>query len=180
MLPTGIAKRYAEGLLKAGMKSNKINEIEENLFDFISCVWVNKAIRNFLMHPKLPLTIKEQFLQKIIGERYDILTIEFLKFLLKKDRIKEIIPITYEYDSLNDKYQGFLKVEVISAYPVTVTFLESLKNNLEEIVNRKIKFKVVVDKEMILGIKVRITDLVIENSLESKLKDFLGKIKIRG
>lgn len=178
MITTGIAKRYAEGLLRVAIKNNKVNEVEDNLFDFISSVWSNKEVRNFLTHPKLPFSIKEQMLKKIIQERYDILAVEFLKFLIKKERIKEIVPITYEFDTLNDKYQGFLKVEIFSAYPVTEDFLDIIKKNLEDITHRKIKFKIVVNKEMILGIKIKVGDLVIENSLEYKLQSFLDKINL--
>ncbi len=179
MITTGIARRYAEGLLRAAIKNNKVNIVEENLFDFINFIWVNKDIRKFLTHPKLPYDVKAQVLSKTIQREYDVLTMEFLKFLIKKDRINEIVPISYEFDALNDRYQGVLKVEVISAYPVSEEFLNTVKKELEENTGRKIKFNVVVDKNMILGIKIKIGDFVIENSLEYKLQNFLERITFR-
>ncbi len=179
MITTGIAKRYAEGLLKAAIKTGKVNDVEENLFNFIGSIWLNKNVRKFLTHPKLSFAVKEQFLKKTIEERYDALTLEFLKFLIKKGRIKEVVLISHEFDTLNDKYQGVLKVEIISAYSVTENFLNTIKKELEEITHRKIKFKIIVNKEMILGIKIKIGDLVIENSLEYKLQSFLDRINLR-
>ncbi len=179
MIGTSIATRYAEGLLKVAIKSNKINEVEENLFDFIESVWQNKNVKNLLTHPKLGFDIKKQLLTSIIKGSYDVLTMEFLLFLIRKNRINHIVPVTYKFDELNDKFQGILKVEVISAYPVSEDFLNSLKSNLEDITGRKIKFSVAVNPSMILGIKIKIGDLVMENSLEHKLRDFLNKIELR-
>lgn len=179
MIGTSIASRYAEGLLKVAIETNKVNQVEKNLFDFIKTVWQDKNVKNFLTHPKLGFDIKKRFLTSIIKGSYDILTMEFLLFLIKKNRINQIVPITYKFDELNDRFQGVLKVEVISAYPVSEDFLSLLKSNLEDITGRKIKFSITVNPSMILGIKVKIGDLVMENSLEHKLQDFLNKIELR-
>lgn len=179
MIGTSISARYAEGLLKVAIRSNKINQVEENLFDFVESVWQNKNVKNFLTHPKLGFDIKKQLLDSMIKSKYDILTVEFLVFLIKKNRVNQIVPITYKFDELNDKFQGVLKVDVMSAYPVSEGFLNLLKGNLEEITGRKIKFNIAVNPLMIVGVKIKIGDLVIENSLEHKLQDFLNRIELR-
>lgn len=178
MIETSISTRYAEGLLKVAIKSNKVTVVEENLFDFIQSIWNSKEVRTFLTHPKLMFEVKKQLLNRLIKDTYDVLTMEFLLFLIKKGRIDHIVPITYKFDELNDKFQGVLKVEVISAYHPSANFMNSLKENLEEMSGRKIKFSITVDPSMLLGIRVKIGDLVIENSLEHKLQDFLNRIEV--
>jgi F-type H+-transporting ATPase subunit delta len=177
VITTSIAKRYAEGLLKIAHKQNNITEVEEDLFEFVNSIWRDKNIRNFLMHPKLPYKVKEEFLEKVTRGKFNPLTLEFLKFLIKKERINQIVPIVYEFDSLNDRFQGVLKVEVVSAYPVSENFLQKVKKYLEDITCRKVKFKLTVDASMVLGVKIKIGDLVIENSMEYKLNSFFNRIK---
>lgn len=179
MIGTAISTRYAEGLLKVAIRNNKVTKVEEDLFDFINNIWQNKNVRNFFTHPRLVFEVKKQLLESLVKDNYDPLTVEFLLYLIKKNRINEIVPITYRFDELNDKYQGVLKVDVISTYPPSADFLDELKKRLEVTTNRKVKFNVKVEPAIILGIKVKMGDLVVENSLDHKLEDFLNKIEFR-
>ena len=76
------------------------------------------------------------------------------------------------FQKLVNKERGELQATLISAQNLKDEEIKKVSDELSKSINKKIKFKFKVDKDLIGGIKVQLGSLMIDTSIRSKLIKF--------
>ena len=103
-------------------------------------------------------------------------TLNFLRLLVDKNREKLVFKIKDEYELLRLEHKNLRKVEVTSAIELTKKQRNDLIEKLKKITGKSVQLEEKVDPQLISGVKVRIGDYVIEDSLQLRLKEIFEKI----
>lgn len=200
-----VAKRYAESLINIAVSNNKVSEYEDQL-ELLMEVVSTKDLKDVLEYPGLNLSKKKELISNIlfgdknkseskilqffinIMEKFkhkdlthiDQNIINFYMLLLDNGRQNNFREIVKEYKVLADEYKNVLNIEIISAMELEELQISRIKDKMSEKYNAKnIQVKLLIDPEVLGGVKVKIGDTVIDGTIKTKL-DNMNKLIRQG
>ncbi|HHW09629.1 MAG TPA: ATP synthase F1 subunit delta [Firmicutes bacterium] len=165
-----LARRYAEALGQLAQAADQLDQVEKDLQAVQNLVDEVPAFAGMLNNPRLNSRIKNQMLEESLDGQVSRLVIGFLKLLVVKRR-EEILPaIVSEFEKIADQARGVLRAEVISAHALSAEQTVALQTRLEKMVGKPVKLVLQVDPGLIGGLKIRMNDVVIDGSIDRRLK----------
>ncbi len=173
MLVKTIGKKYASALFGVAGDLERIDEIKTALETFAACM--NKEAFVSFKNPKLSLAVKQAALRKSINGKLPTELVGFLCLLIAKKRFEFLPEIVKEFNILYDEKHGLKSAVVVSAFEVTKTQQELIKNTLEKRYSSKFLVDFSVDASLLGGIIINIGNEMIDGSLKNQL----AKIKTR-
>ena len=173
-----VERRYAEALIGVGIEHNSIQQFQNELIHINDVIDTNSELKKFLNNPIMNSVNKKAVIEKLLNKKANVNTVNFLKLLIDKDRIKFLPEITSHYTILADEIKKCLNIKV-------VTVAEISKEQLNEIGEKfKTKYRSsdvtinhVVDSSIIGGVIVKIGDKMIDGSIRGKLDNMLSLLK---
>lgn len=167
-----IANRYAEALVDIA-KSGKLTfeKITADLNVIEEILVKSPDLKEFLENPLISAEDKKNILYKIFSNDIDVLTLNFLKVIIDKDRFSAFGEILNSYREYLDKINNLSRVKVVSAVTLSDDAKSRLKNKLETKMNKTVSLEWEIDKEIIAGLVIKIGDNIIDTSLKHKLED---------
>ena len=104
---------------------------------------------------------------------------DFLKFIVEKNREDLLESIASKFLDFRDKKLGIINVKVISAVPMTEAQKKKLKENYEKLLAKKVRFEFTIDPTVIGGFVAKVGDTVYDASLKNQL-EILKKRFLKG
>jgi F-type H+-transporting ATPase subunit delta len=137
----------------------------------------NPEFCGFLKSPEFTHKEKCDFLEKIFCHPFSEETVFFLKQLLKKGHILELVHIA-EYS--RRKYEHGEEVEAVlqTTYTLDIAQLEAIKDELQKKFKKKLHFYSVLEPDLLGGIKVVIGNFIIDGSIKKRLDDLRRKLTV--
>ncbi len=170
---TLIAKRYAESLLQFG-KEDKISyeTISKDLNNVKTILTSSKELFNTLTNPLISNTDKGYIVEKVFSQDVNVLTKNFLKLLVEKDRFDLIDDVIKIYGLLLDDINGIARIEVISAIELNDMEQGDIQAKLASKLKKQIVIKYNIDESIIAGLVVKMGDDIIDMSVARKLEEY--------
>lgn len=170
MAELSVVRRYARALFDTAVKSNTLDQVEEDLKAVHQIFRTVPMISRALGAPTIAAGRKKELLQQAFGERVSPLTLRFLTLALdrrRQDIIRDIYP---EFVRLANQSRNILPVTVQSAVPLTDAERDELGRSLAERTGKTVRITLDVEPELIGGMIVRMGDTVIDGSVKSRLE----------
>ena len=101
----------------------------------------------------------------VIKIRYHL----FAKILIEKNIFNHLKEVKETFDQLVDQEQNILDGFIYTPFELSETQISKIQAAFENKFNAKCNFKIVIDKDLIAGIRVLINETIFEYSVESKL-----------
>ena len=147
--------------------------VENNVNELLDIYSTSKELRNFIKNPTQSQSIQLKILNKIsIQMNLSKIIQNFLGVLVTKRRIFYIKKIFLNFLSLASKQRGELKASLISSKNLTNEELENLSKDLSKTMGAPISLDYEVDENLIGGLKMQIGSLMIDTSIQNKLKKY--------
>lgn len=176
-----VGKRYALALFNLAESAGLAYQIQENLELLSKLFEENAELKNFLEAPHISIEEKRKILQISLSQKVSELLLQFLFFLLEKDRIQQFSEIATQYDKLLKEKLGIVEARVTTASTLEKELALSLKEKLEKKTGKKVDLIFQTDPSLIGGIRVIIGNQIVDNSISSelcKLKENLLSLKL--
>ncbi|MGL4343008.1 MAG: F0F1 ATP synthase subunit delta [Metamycoplasmataceae bacterium] len=167
---------YAMALFSLAKEENKMELFFNEISIISDAISHNNELLNILSSLKINFKEKEKIIKTIFKDT-NFLIINFLliicekKLIFKLDNILNLF-LKYSSDTLNIKNGIIFSSSMLSSQRI-----RKLENNLSLKMNSKIKLKNIIDKELISGIKIKIENTIIENSIRSELEQIKQELK---
>jgi F-type H+-transporting ATPase subunit delta len=100
-----------------------------------------------------------------------------VRVLIANDRLTLLPEIRELFERARREREGVLEAEIRTAFPMANGQLEALVGGLERRFKRRIDPRVVVDKDLIGGVRIAVGDEVIDGSVRGKLEDMANALK---
>ena len=170
---TETSERYALALLEIGKENSSLKSISQDVENLIMIYSKNKDFENIIKNPTYS-KIDQTKIMKRLSELVKLseTMVNFLLLLIEKRRIFFLSKILSSFQNLINKERGELQAILISAQNLKDEEIKKVSDELSKSINKKIKFKFKVDKDLIGGIKVQLGSLMIDTSIRSKLIKF--------
>lgn len=172
-------RRYALALYEVALEKNKVEEYLGWLKEICNYIDTNEEFNLLLKHPGISSYRKKEVFTKLFKGRVDNELVSFLLLLIDKDRILYLREKLFQMEKIHLERQNKVEVLVKSTIALTDTQREALKTKLEDKYNKIVILNEVIDKEILGGIYVRISDDVIDGTLKHRVDDLKTSILMR-
>jgi F-type H+-transporting ATPase subunit delta len=173
-----VASRYAKSLIEIAQEKGKLERIREDVISFAEVA----KIRDFNLLLKSPVVKPDKkiaIMEKIFEGKYDAITMEFLKILVRKNREMYLPEIAAEFLELYRHIKNITIATVISAKPLSPETLEAIRQKLLESQDTysSIEIKTELDPNLIGGYIIEFDDKRYDTSVKHKLEQLKKEFK---
>ena len=166
MSSAAVARRYAQALI--GAKGGYEADVRGSFADLIAAYRENDSLRQAIANPRIATADKERVLRRLLPDAPPVLE-SFLRLVLARRRESEIQAIYEEYCRMSDEREGEAEAIVETSLPLGDADLERLGKVLEQRFQRRLRLSVRVDPALLGGIRVRVGDQLLDDTVRSRL-----------
>jgi len=170
-----IERMYAEGFLEYAGQTIGFSKALHEILAVKSVLRENPDLKSFLENPAMMNREKSEMVEKVFSDGFSQETRDFLKLLLKKDRIGKFADIA-EYARVKYSHGKEVDAVISASYPLDLDILESLKAVLETKLHKKLHLYSDLDSDLLGGVKVTVDNLVLDGSVKKRLEDMREKL----
>lgn len=166
-----IARRYATALADVIISQHEEAEVSAELRAWEQMLAANPALLEIFSNP----TVGYEQKQKVLGEliergRLRPTSANFLRVLLKNQRLADLPEVTAKLSQILDERSGVIGAEVISAQPLPAATTAALAERLGKITGKKVNLNFGTDESLLGGIVTRIGSTVYDGSVRNQLE----------
>ncbi|MDX9989890.1 F0F1 ATP synthase subunit delta [Thiothrix unzii] len=167
---TTAARPYARAVFEMAQEAGKLTEWSAQLAA-MSAVVAAEGSSALLAHPRMTKEQKATVFGEIAGDALDEQGRNLLKALAEHDRFVLLPEISTIFEQMKAEAEGAIEAEIISAQEMSDDQQQTIAAALQKRLGREIKLVTKVDPTLRGGAIVRAGDLVIDGSIQSRLKD---------
>ncbi len=166
-----VSLRYASSLLDLAIEKNILNTISKDADLITAAFKESPQLKNVLANPVVKPQVKISILEDIFKSRIDNESMNFLKFIIAKNRDNLLYSIYDKFLEIRDEYLGIVNVDVKTAFEFNDSQKDHLKDKLEGLLNKKVNFKFTLDASVIGGFIAKVGDTVFDASIKHQLEN---------
>lgn len=171
-----IAARYARALFDLAREEERLDAVYRDLSELGRVLAASRDLQLFITDPSVPSPRALKTLSALFEERTDALTFRFMRFLVHRNRLAwlpEMIPV---FEAYYDTHQGQLRVDVVSAVPMSTKQKDVLTEKLKRRFRHEILARYREQPGLVGGFQVRVGDTIHDYSVAAMLESFKQKL----
>jgi len=131
----------------------------------------NPTLLEAFTNPTIPYEQKAKVLNELIARtKVRPTTANFLRILLKNQRLAEIAQVNAKLAQVLDERSGVVGAQVTSARPVADSIKVALEEKLGVITGKRVRLSFQTDETLLGGIVTRIGSTIYDGSVRNQLK----------
>ena len=166
--PSTIARPYAEAAFRLADAQGKLADWSAALAN-LAAVAADARIKAAVGDQNLPAAKVAGLFISILAGKLTGETENFVRVLAENGRLDVLAEIRTQYEVLKNEREGTVEAEVYTAFEMNAVQVADLVARLEKKTGRKVRTKVLIDKNLIGGVKIVIGDKVIDGSARAQL-----------
>jgi F-type H+-transporting ATPase subunit delta len=165
-----VAERlYARALFGAAQDAGRVDDVHRDLGAFADAVVASPELAAFLTNPQVETAAKVSVVTEL-SEGGDALVHNFLRLIASKGRAGQIPGFRDEFQSLVDRAQGRIAVELTTAFELSDDEAASIVAQIEESSGRSVEVTRNVDPELVGGMILQAGSLRVDASVRGRLE----------
>ena len=165
-----VAKRYAQALMAVARDEDRVIPLREELDRLGKLLQEQREFREFLINPAFELEERGRVLMEVLAPlELSSSSFNFLRLLLDKNRFASILDIISSYGQLADEFEGRVRVQIISARPLTPSEEQAVSARIAVITGKEVSTEISLDPSLVGGLVVKIGGLIIDGSIKAQL-----------
>ena len=169
--------KYAKALFNASLEDNSLLNVSKGLDVIVKMSKTIPEFNHILFTKNTSASNKKSILSNVLSDHVNSLVIELLIVLIENDQIQLLSSVINKYNQLMNVSSKELDVLITSQSELSIDDLTSIKTSLSSKLNKQINIKNNVDDSIIGGIRLRIGNTIIDNSLSNKLTKLKDNLK---
>ena len=164
-----VARVYAEALFDVAKEKGRLDEIGEQLGEFVDALEGDHDLQVFFFSPYFSSAEKVGGLKRAI-DGADPELVNFLELLIEKNRMTEIFRIRRQFEQLWKQENKRIDVTVTSAVELDPAVVKRIGEEIERQTGRKVELASRVDDDILGGIVLQVGNMVLDASIRSRLE----------
>lgn len=166
-----ITSRYANALIELSEEKNVFEKTASDVELVFNTLTGSKDLRNMLASPVIKSAKKIEILKEIFDSYISQDTINFLTFIVNKNREDLLYEIAKSFVQLKNGKQGLVDINVKSAVEFDEAQKDLMKTQLAEYTKKQVRIDFNVDDNLIGGFVAKVGDTVLDGSVKQQLKN---------
>lgn len=147
----------------------RLDDLEDNLFRFARIVEGNPALRDALTDRAVPFEGKRGLVRDLVGDKVDASTSALVQQAVA-GRHRSLPAVLARYQRIAASRRDSMIATVWVAAPLSEEHRERLARALSAQHDKQIHLNVIVDPEVLGGVRVAVGDEVLDSTVEARLK----------
>jgi ATP synthase F1 delta subunit len=164
--------------LRGREDSGRVDTVQRDLGEFADAVEASPELTAFLANPQVDPAAKVGVLGEL-SEGSDELVHNFLRLIAAKGRAGQIPGIRDEFQTLVDRAQGRVAVELTTAFELSDDEAASIVAQIEQSSGRKVEATRKVDPELVGGMILQAGSLRVDASVRGRLERLRHELATR-
>lgn len=164
-----VARPYAEAVFKLAVAGKSLSQWSK-ILKLAAEIAENERIRSLIGNPLVSVKQLSELMLEIGGRKFNQDARNLITLMIENKRVQVLPQVSFLFEQLKAQHEGALDARIVSAFELESEQLSKLVSELEQKFKRKIEAKVIVDSDLIGGIKVEIGDEVLDASVRGKLE----------
>ena len=166
-----VARRYATALADVVIERGEAAPVQAELAAWGEMFSANSALFEAFSNPTVPYEQKGRVLSELIARtKVRPTTANFLRTLLKNQRLAELHQVNAKLAQVLDERAGVVSAEIKSARPISDSTKALLEQKLGEITGKKAKLTFATDESLLGGLVTRIGSTIYDGSVSNQLR----------
>ena len=165
-----VSLRYATSLLNSSIERKNLDTVIKDMEFVFSILHREKELAIALKSPVIKPKTKSSILSDIFQTRISEETMNFILFVVNKNREDLLLNISKKFLELKDEYLGILNIEISAPYDFSDDQKELIKKKFENTFNKIILMTFVINKDLIGGFVAKVTDTMYDASVKHQLE----------
>ena len=176
MQTTKASNRYAQALFEIAIENNIIDEVMVDLKLVSDMIQHEPELADLIKNPTINKTTKKTIFEKILSNKTNRTTINFLSMVISKNREIYLLDIINKLGELYNKHNNIVIAHIISAEPMG----EDLKTKIKEKINNagSVYIEEKIDKNLLGGFIIKTGDLQYDASVRKKINNAKRAFKL--
>lgn len=171
MVNQTLARRYASAVYALAQEAGSVERTRSDLEAILSAINGNEEAARFYLAPIVDRPEKEQVLVASFEGRADELALHAVLLLVRKRREALLQPMIEEYRVLEMADRGVESLTITSARPLSSKELADIVSRLQRIYSRHFEPHLVVDPQLIGGMRIMMGDRRIDGTIAGSLDE---------
>lgn len=177
-----VSYRYAKALFQTVVNENLEERVYNDLLIVLQILKLVPELSSIAKKPLISSFRKKKLYQEIFADKVTPTTINFIQFLVDKDRDYLLKDIILQFQKLYFEHKNYLPVEIYLPKEFGDDLKSKIVNKIAESTGKKIIPKFIIDPSIIGGFKIKIEDWVFDATLRNKLnslhQELISSIKV--
>jgi F-type H+-transporting ATPase subunit delta len=169
-------RMYARALYAAAKEKDRVQQLRDELGDFVEIERQVPELRELLRNPQLEHHVKAGALEELLGGEEELLR-NFLMLLAEKGRAGEVEEIAREFERLAAEEEGVLDVELTTAVELSDQEAQDVIGQIEKASGRKVEATRRVDPDLIGGLVLQAGSMRLDSSVRGRLNRLRRELK---
>jgi F-type H+-transporting ATPase subunit delta len=161
-------RTYARALFLAAQDQGRLDEVRQELGDFLTAVADVPELRNLLRNPQLDPRARRAALEDLLGESEELVR-NFLLVVAEKGRAGQLEEIYREFERLVAAEERRLRVELTTAFELSDDDARGIVKQIEEASGQQVEATRKVDPSLIGGLVLQAGSLRVDASVRGRL-----------
>jgi len=171
-----VARPYAEAVFGLTETSAAVAKWEETLAA-MARVAAHPDVRACISNPNLGAKQLYDLFIALCNEDFPVDARNFVRVLIENGRLELLPEIHAQFVELKNEREGVVEAEIRTAFPLDNAQITGLVADISRRLKRRVQPHVVMDKELIGGVRVTAGDEVIDCSVRGKLDGMAAALK---
>ena len=163
-----LARPYAEALFQVAVKGDLKQAAAEA--EALAAVAANPQLREFADNPKATAAQVFEVMTSVVKTPLSDASKNLLRTVIDNNRLGVLPEIAAQFHALVNARSGVSDAVIYSAFAIEPAQLADVVAALEKRFNRKLNASVVIEPELIGGIRVVVGDEVLDSSVKARLE----------
>ncbi|MFA5060060.1 MAG: ATP synthase F1 subunit delta [Candidatus Omnitrophota bacterium] len=165
-------RSYTQMLLELSKEQNSLETVAGDMVALKSLIGDSKEFDDFLNNPSISSSVRQGMVEELFKTRVHATTFQFLNFLSEKGRLPLLFDICLLFEGKYKDIKGIVDVTIFTSFESNTAEIKDICRQLKEKLHKDIEPKVVVDRHLLGGIKIKVKDFVYDLSLRNQLVKF--------
>lgn len=168
--------RYALALYELALEENRLTAYHEDMQKVKEIFESDKQIMDFFAAGLISDEVKQNLLDQTFRGQVQPYVLNFLKLLVKKNRIRWLINICDDFKKKYLEHMGIVEGYVYSAMDLESKSIAKIQSVISQKENKQVQLQFVLDPSLIGGVKVVVGQHVYDGSLEARLENLRAEL----
>ena len=164
-----MAKKYARVLYNVAFQKGNVKEVGNRINYIVNVIKAVPEFNQLLQTRQVSTENKTTILKNVLQENISTLELELIAEILEHSNILILSDIAKHFEYLVETDSSIVNVTITSAAKLSSDVIEYIRSNIESQLNKKVDVYTEMDGRLIGGIKLRVGNTVIDNSISRRL-----------
>lgn len=169
MASSKVANRYAKSFLDTSIENNILEKVVQDFELVQQTLLTNAELLRAVKSPVIKVETKQSIVTEIFGKLISKDSLDFLNFIITKNREELFTEILEKFENLKDEHLGFVKIDVTTAFNFSDEQKNQLQQKFESYLKKKARLTFKVDQNIIGGFVAKVGDTLYNASVLHQL-----------